>query len=123
MYRDQLAEPLNVALVGQGLDISVTEIHLERPANIEHGDWSSNAALAFAKQLGLNPRELAQRVVDEVNQDLPNHVEAIEVAGPGFINFRLKDSWLHEVLSQFISLGEEGYARSDIGIGKSVNLE
>lgn len=123
MYRDQLAETLNIALVRQGLDISVTEIHLERPANLEHGDWSSNVALAFAKKLGLNPRELAQRIIDEVSQDLPSHLEAIEVAGPGFINFRLKDSWLHEVLSLVISLGEEGYARSDEGIGKSVNLE
>ena len=92
MYRDQLAETLNVALDRQGLDISATEIHLERPANLEHGDWSSNVALAFAKKLGLNPRELAQRVVDEVNHDLPSYVEAIEIAGPGFINFRLKDT-------------------------------
>src|SRR5258706_6517243 len=98
-------------------------MHLERPARREHGDWSSNVALATAKAAGRNPRELAQAVADHLAATPPAHVDAVELAGPGFVNFRLRPSWLHEILTVVVTAGEEGYARLDIGLGTRVNVE
>ena len=53
----------------------------------------------------------------------PPHVTAVEVAGPGFVNFRLADSWLHDVLRDVVTEGEDGYAAPDLGEGRRVNVE
>ena len=98
-------------------------IGLERPARKEHGDWSSNVALATAKAAGRNPRELGQALVDHLSANPPAHVTAVEIAGPGFVNFRLGPTWLHDVLRDVVAAGEEGYARPDLGGGMRVNIE
>ena len=122
MIRDDLAEALRAALVRLGVEPPET-IHLERPARREHGDWSSNIALASAKSARRNPRELATELAKILHDDPPRHVAAVEVAGPGFVNFRLHDSWLHDVLSDVVERGEASYARSDVGGGGRVNIE
>ena len=89
----------------------------------EHGDWSTNVALATAKGVGRNPRELAAELADHLNAaDLP-HVAKVEIAGPGFVNFRLHDTWLHEVLRDVIAGGVDDYARPDLGHGERVMIE
>ena len=55
--------------------------------------------------------------------DLPDHVVAVEVAGPGFVNFRLDDGWLHDALAAVLAEGEDGYARPDVGHGEKVQVE
>lgn len=121
--RDSLRTALREALEVAGIDPLPTEIALERPANPEHGDWSSNVALATAKAAGRNPRELGQQLVDHLGANPPAHVTAVEIAGPGFVNFRLGDSWLHEVLEDVVAAGTDGFAKADIGAGGSVNIE
>ena len=118
-----LATALRDSLVALKLDPIPETISLERPANLEHGDWSSNVALVSAKKAGREPRRLAQQVTEYLMNDLPAHVTSVEVAGPGFVNFRLADSWLHEVLVTVLTDGTEDYARPDIGGGRSVNVE
>ena len=54
---------------------------------------------------------------------LPDHVVGIELAGPGFINFRLDDGWLHEALAAVLAEGEDDYARPDVGHGETVQVE
>jgi arginyl-tRNA synthetase len=98
-------------------------VGLERPARREHGDWSSNVALVTAKAAGRKPRDLATELAQAIEKDPPAHVAAVEVAGPGFVNFRLHDSWLHDVLGQVVEEGEQGYARHDVGHGAKVNIE
>ena len=66
-------------------------IHLEYPENPDFGDYSSNIALIGAKSLKTNPKELAQKIVEEIKKNMPLSVERVEIAGPGFINFKLKD--------------------------------
>jgi arginyl-tRNA synthetase len=83
LIRDQLASALRDALEAQQVDPLPEAIHLERPARREHGDWSSNVALATAKRAGRNPRELAQAIADHLRADPPRHVTAVEVAGGG----------------------------------------
>jgi arginyl-tRNA synthetase len=123
VIRDQLVDALRATLVALEVDPLPETINLERPARREHGDWSSNVALATAKKAGRNPRELAQQVADALNADPPAHVASVEIAGPGFVNFRLHDSWLHEVLAQVVSEGADGYARHAIGEGTTINVE
>jgi arginyl-tRNA synthetase len=124
MVRDALAEALRAALSALDLPVPVV-VELERPARREHGDWSSNVAMATAKQAGRNPRELATTLVEWLTDPAhrPPHVERIEVAGPGFVNFHLRDSWLHEVLVEVVEAGEADFARHRIGGGERVMVE
>ena len=122
MIRASLTGSLRAALIDAGVEPPV-EIHLERPARREHGDWSSNIAMATAKAAGKVPRHLAAELVERLNANPPPHVERAEIAGPGFVNFHLRDTWLHDVLSEVIDAGEKGYARPDLGQGTRVNVE
>lgn len=121
--RQQLRSALAAALSDAGISTPAETIGIERPANPDHGDWSSNVALATAKRAGRNPRELAQDLAGTLNADPPKHVTAVEAAGAGFVNFHLAPSWLHEVLTGIVEAGMPRYARSSIGAGSSVNVE
>ncbi len=123
MVRDALVDSLRQALTAAGVDPLPATVALERPARAEHGDWSSNVALVAAKAAGRNPRELAQVLATWLEQHPPAHVDAVEVAGPGFVNFRLRPTWLHEVLGEVATAGTDGYARPELGGGRSVNIE
>ena len=123
MIRDTLAASVTDALRALGVDPLPATVALERPARREHGDWSTNVALATAKRAGRNPRELAQQLVDRLNEDPPAHVTAVELAGPGFVNFHLAPTWLHDVLTEVVEGGIDGYARLDHGRGSTVNVE
>jgi len=102
------------------LDLDVADVVLERPRNRDHGDWASNIAMRLAKRLGTNPRDLAQRIADEIS-----HVDGVasaEVAGPGFINFRL-DAAAAGVLARTIVDAGDAYGTNDSQAGVSVNVE
>jgi arginyl-tRNA synthetase len=122
VIRDALTDALRAALADIGID-APAEIQLERPGRREHGDWSSNLAMVVAKANGRVPRDLAGELVDRINAAPPAHVERSEIAGPGFVNFHLRETWLHDVLTDVIARGEDGYARLDLGGGKKVNVE
>jgi arginyl-tRNA synthetase len=127
--REQLAVSVSEAAAAvarhDGLDVDVApdDVHLERPARREHGDWSTNVALVTAKGAGVSPRELAGRLVAELEAGPPPHVVGLEVAGPGFVNFRLDDGWLHDSLRELLEEGEKAYARPDVGHGERVQIE
>ena len=121
MIQDNLSAALASACAAEGIDAPAI-IGLEQPANRDHGDWSSNLAMATAKQAGTNPRELAGRLVAHLESQEIAHVEAVEIAGPGFINFRLTDSWLHDVLRDVVAAGGD-FGRNDSGAGTTVNVE
>lgn len=118
--RDILCDALRGAFAGLGLEAG--EVALEQPARREHGDWSSNAALALARSAGKPPRDLAGEVCEALSGSLPLHVSRVEVAGPGFVNFYLADSWWHAVLEQVVAEGAD-YGRLGFGEGHMVNLE
>ncbi len=120
--REQLADALRTQLASAGIDVA-GDIHLEQPQRREHGDWSSNVAMANAKKAGRNPRDLAQQIVDGLNASPPAHVERAEIAGPGFVNFHLRPTWLHDVLRDVVAAGVDDYARLDVGRGRKVMVE
>ncbi len=101
-------------------DIGIGDVVLERPRNRDHGDWASNVAMRLAKRLGTNPRELAQRIADEIAS--AEGVASAEVAGPGFINFRL-DAAAAGVLAKTIVDAGDAYGTNDSQQGVSVNVE
>ena len=118
-----LAGAIADALTRLGVDADASRVGLERPARPDHGDWSTNAALVNAKAAGMAPRDLAQRMADELERAGLPHLDRTEVAGPGFVNLHLAPSWLHDVLTAVLGDGADGYARLDIGSGQTVNLE
>src|SRR3954447_17788667 len=122
MIRTVLEQSLRDALQSVGIE-PPDAVVLERPARREHGDWSSNVALATAKAAGRNPRELATELAAHLIANPPAHVERVELAGPGFVNFHLRPTWLHDVLADVVEQGETSYARPYVGGGSRVNLE
>ncbi|HEX4297274.1 MAG TPA: arginine--tRNA ligase [Devosia sp.] len=92
----------------------------EPPRDAGHGDLSSNAAMVVAKPLGKSPREIAAALAEALRAD-PD-VESIEVAGAGFLNFRLKQPVWQRVLKSVAGLGAD-FGRIDIGHGERVNVE
>ena len=93
---------------------------VEPPRDPGHGDLSSNAAMVVAKPLGKNPREIATALAEHFKAD-PD-VTSVEVAGPGFLNFRLAEPVWHRVLKSIDTLGG-AYGQADIGAGEKVNVE
>jgi arginyl-tRNA synthetase len=123
MIRDDLLAAVRHALEAEGVAPVPAAIGMERPARREHGDWSSNAALVCAKAAGRNPRQLGEAVAARLRTAELTHVAGVDVAGPGFVNFRLAPSWLHDVLGDVVDAGEHGYARSNHGADRAVNVE
>jgi arginyl-tRNA synthetase len=121
--RDTIIDAVRAALGDLGVDPVPRVVQLERPANPDHGEWSTNVALASAKAVGRNPRELGAQLAERLEASPPNHVVGVEVAGPGFVNFHLADSWLHDVLADVVTAGTDGWARVDEGDGTRVIVE
>ncbi|SFV32138.1 arginyl-tRNA synthetase [Devosia crocina] len=102
-----------------GADL-LSRVVVEPPRDPAHGDLSTNAAMVVAKHLGKSPRDVAAALAERFKVD--TDVTSVEVAGPGFINFRLATPILHQVLRS-IAAEKEGFGRSDIGKGERVNVE
>jgi arginyl-tRNA synthetase len=77
---------------------------LEKPKQAGHGDWATTAALRLAKPARRNPREIAQLVVDHL--DVPDEVEEVTIAGPGFVNFRLAHRYHEDLVRRVVAEGE-----------------
>ncbi len=122
MIRDTLAAAVEAAAASAGIDPSTTWT-MERPAHREHGDWSCNIAMASAKALGRSPRDIAADLVAALEGADIDHLDAVEIAGPGFINFRLAPSWLHDVLVDVVESGTDGYGRHDTLAGERIMVE
>ncbi|MCV0333299.1 arginine--tRNA ligase [Microbacterium sp.] len=105
---------------GEPLELSASDIVLERPRNRDHGDWSSNIAMRMAKPFGTNPRELAQQIVDGLAD--VDGIASAEVAGPGFINIRL-DAAAAGALAKVIVDAGAAYGTNTSQAGVSVNVE
>lgn len=90
--QDLVAEQLSGAVVALlGPEYAETD-PLVRPADPKHGDYQANLALPLAKRLGRNPRELAQALKEKVEAQPDSPFESVNVAGPGFVNFRLRNA-------------------------------
>lgn len=101
--------------------VSLPAFNVERPADVSHGDFSCNAAMASAKALRNNPRAIGQMIADAAVLD-GTVFEKIEVAGPGFLNFFISPLWFNETVGEVISSGSD-YGKTELGKGKRVLVE
>jgi arginyl-tRNA synthetase len=94
---------------------------LERPRDPAFGDWATNLAMVLAKPLGQKPRDLAARLIDSIDFKTAGLAKA-EIAGPGFINFRLSADTVANGIVALVKAGAD-YGRSDAGVGQPVVVE
>ena len=102
-----------------------TKLTLERPKNREHGDYATSVALSLAKPANLQPRVIAQVIIDTLtSNDLlrPSGINKVEIAGPGFINITLETASQAAAVLKIISL-EKKFGTGDLLAGKKINLE
>lgn len=99
------------------------EIHLERPKNPEHGDYASNIALQLSKQLKRKPREIAQLIIAATRSSFEDGIiSPPEIAGAGFLNFRLKSAARLQVVHRVLADGQD-YGRGRPARPESVQVE
>lgn len=111
------------ALVTALLKVGVTrqDFIVERPADVNHGDYASNVALVAAKELRLAPREVASKLADVLTETIPD-VASIDIAGPGFLNFTLKRSYFSDVIEHVTTTGND-WGKNTTWSGKKVVVE
>src|SRR5690348_200442 len=93
----ELAGPLEAAVAAAGGDGE--PVRLDRPADVDHGDYASAVALALAKPLKAPPRQIAERIVAGIESPW---IVSAEIAGPGFINLRLQPGWYGHVVGRVL---------------------
>ncbi|CEK09750.1 arginine--tRNA ligase [Legionella hackeliae] len=105
------------AVIPQDLDV---DLKVERAKDNSHGDFASNLAMILAKPCRQSPRKLAELIVDAI----PAHssVDRVEIAGPGFINFFMRNDALSQIVAQILKQGDQ-FGRSNLGQGQKVILE
>ncbi|HEV7188642.1 MAG TPA: arginine--tRNA ligase, partial [Blastococcus sp.] len=125
MTPEQLADVVRAAVsaaVARGtLAVEVPgEVVVERPRNPEHGDYATNVALRLAKGAGRPPREIAEILATELRATAG--IDAVDVAGPGFLNITLAKAALGQLAVQAVT-ADAGYGRTDVLAGQKLNLE
>jgi len=101
------------------LEIEFSEIDLEYPVDLFHGDYSTNIALVLAKRVGESPKILAEKIVAEVHEN--KMIGKVEVAGPGFINFKLAPAFL---VGKVAEIAEDGnFGRNETLLGQKTIVE
>ncbi|MFA6312245.1 MAG: arginine--tRNA ligase [Sterolibacterium sp.] len=115
---------LTAALSSVAPEHASTAILLERPKQASHGDFASNLALQLAKALKANPREIAQRLVREL--EVSPWVDKAEVAGAGFINFYLAAAAKNRIVAEILAGGDQygkASGKGSLGNGKKLQVE
>jgi arginyl-tRNA synthetase len=102
-------------------DVNLQPIEIEVPANPEHGDYASNVAMILASQAKQNPRKIAQAIQENLT-DPEGIIEKTQIAGPGFLNFMIKDDLWRKILQNVLGQKEK-YGCLNIGQGKKVQVE
>jgi arginyl-tRNA synthetase len=102
-------------------EIEASTITIEIPKDKSHGDYSSNIAMQLTRQLHRNPREIANEIVNALNKEEAS-IEKVEIAGPGFLNFYMKNDALTSIIKEVLKEGEH-YGASNFGKGTKVDVE
>jgi arginyl-tRNA synthetase len=120
----ELARLVRDALASAASEIGLTrlpdEVEIVRPRQKEHGDFTTNVALAVGAAVGADPRQVAETIIAHLPET--DFVSRVEVAGPGFLNFFMAHVWLYGVLEEVGRLGS-AYGRIDVGAGEKVQVE
>ncbi len=118
--KNSIREALETTLSQKEIQIDqIPDIKVEVPREKEHGDYATNIAMVMAKHFKRAPRQIAEIITENIDSDL---IKDISVAGPGFINFELKNDWLYETID-LIDEYEDRYGEVDFGNNKKVLIE
>ncbi|RQW18903.1 arginine--tRNA ligase [Bacillus sp. C1-1] len=124
---DQMKQSLQTeikhAIIKAGLatEEEVPEIFLEVPKEKAHGDYATNVAMQLARIAKKAPRQIAESFTEQLNKEKAK-IEKVEIAGPGFVNFFLDNSYLREIIPTVLAAGER-YGESDAGKQEKVLIE
>jgi arginyl-tRNA synthetase len=118
----EIENALRKALRAEAPQLADTPIVLERPKQPDHGDFSSNVALQLAKPLKKKPRDVALAMQSALSASLSHVVDKVEIAGPGFINFKLKAGTKSAVIRRILDEGES-FGRVGVPRGEKVQVE
>ncbi len=123
LMQEKIKNSIREAL--ENLQIENAEIILERPEDLKNGDYSTNVAFTLAKKLKTNPKELAEKIANQINLT-PNPLlkgeGAIQVAGAGFINFYLSRKFFASSIEEIVNQGEE-VGKNDTLSGQKIMIE
>jgi arginyl-tRNA synthetase len=123
--REMLASILKAAILKTASDAGVAipddaPVLLERPKETSRGDWATNAAMKFSKFFGMKPMDLAEKISGAIEKG--GVVLEVEIAPPGFLNFRLTRSWVSETVRAVMEACGS-YGRNELGRGRKVQVE
>src|SRR3989344_6493554 len=123
--QNKIKEQIKIVLKNLGVD--ATEVVLEHPADFKNGDYSTNVAMVYAKQLQISPKELAEKIVGFLLTLSKGEagrwsIEKVEVAGAGFINFYLHREFFTESINEILK-EKENWGKNEILKNKKVMVE
>ena len=118
--KEQIEKLIKDAL--KNLGIQDADFSIEHPEDFKNGDYSTNVAMACAKKIGINPKELSEKIKVEIKNNLPKEIEKIEIAGPGFINFYLSREFFADSINEILKQ-KENWGKNKILENKKVMVE
>ena len=123
LINEQVTKGIEEAIISAGLVTSeeMPNIVLEVPKDKNHGDLATNAAMQLTRIAKKNPRMIAEQIIEHLNLSDAG-IESAEIAGPGFINFRLTKSYLYPIVELVQEQGDD-YGRVNLGEGRKVQVE
>lgn len=119
----KLKDEIKAAVTKAGLaaEEQIPDVILEVPKEKAHGDYSTNMAMQLARVAKKAPRAIAEALISHFDHSKA-HIEKIEIAGPGFINFHMNNSYLTDLIPTILSAGEK-YGESTVGNSQKVQVE
>lgn len=105
-------------------DFGITDgvVQFERPADIMHGDYATNVAMVHAKQIGTNPRELAEKIVTALQGKKIPEITHVDIAGPGFINITLSSEYFYQSIQEIFDK-KDWYGKNELLLGQKILIE
>lgn len=121
--KEQLKQEITAAVLKAGLaaEEEIPNVVIESPKEKEHGDYATNMAMQLARVAKKAPRMIAEDIANHFDKEKAN-VEKLDIAGPGFINFFMKQDYLSDVVSAVLNQGED-YGNVNVGQGKRIQVE
>jgi len=118
--KQQITDAVSASLTS--LSFPEKDFSLAPPKNPEFGDLSTNVSRLLTRDLKKPPLEIAQSIADELNKELPHHISEISVTPPGFINFKVTESFYQSKVKTILDAGDS-FGKGSHGDGKTANVE
>ncbi|WCK54385.1 arginine--tRNA ligase [Aneurinibacillus sp. Ricciae_BoGa-3] len=121
--KSKIINEIKRAVTAAGIveEAQIPEFVLELPKDKAHGDYATNIAMQLTRIARKNPRQIAEELVSHLDKKAAS-ISKVEIAGPGFINFYMDNSYLTDVIGQALQAGDN-YGRTNTGQGSRVQVE